>query len=52
MFFFKDKKRGFVNNGFSFLVSFFISLLLLFSFDYIANSDAAFCKDVKYKDDV
>ena len=45
-------KRSFVNNGFSFLVSsFFISLLLLFSFDYLDNSYGAFCKAVKYKDD-
>ena len=29
----------------------FISLLLLFSFDYIDNSYGAFCKVVKYKDD-
>ena len=45
-------KRGFVNNGFSLLVSsFFISLLFLFSFNYIDNSYGAFCKAVKYKDD-
>jgi hypothetical protein len=45
-------KRGFVNNGFSLLVaSFSISLLFLFSFNYIDNSYGAFCKAVKYKDD-
>ena len=41
------------NKGFSILLfsSLFISMFLLYSVDYIANSDAAFCKDVKYKDD-
>ena len=41
------------NKGFSILLfsSLFISIFLLYSIDYIANSDAAFCKAVKYKDD-
>jgi Ca2+-binding RTX toxin-like protein len=43
-----------LDKGFSILVfsSFFISLILLYSVDYIANSDgASFCKAVKYRDD-
>ena len=41
------------NKGFSILLfsSLFISIFLLYSIDYIANSDGAFCKAVKYKDD-
>ena len=41
------------NKGFSILLfsSLFISIFLLYSVDYIANSDGAFCKAVKYKDD-
>ena len=41
------------NKGFSILLfsSLFISIFLLYSVDYIANSDGAFCKVVKYKDD-
>ena len=41
------------NKGFSILLfsSLFISIFLLYSIDYIDNSDGAFCKAVKYKDD-
>jgi Ca2+-binding RTX toxin-like protein len=44
---------SFNNKGSSILVtsSFFISLIVLFSVNYISTSDAAFCKAVKYKDD-
>ena len=36
---------------FYYFLLFFISIFLLYSIDYIANSDGAFCKAVKYKDD-
>src|SRR5687768_8669664 len=46
-------QHGLLDKKFSILLfsSFFISLILLYSVDYIAESDGAFCKAVKYKDD-